>query len=74
MATDFQAIVDAIDAAILAMAAGGGVQTISDESGKSMTYASLKELHAARDRYAALASPSTRQGIRMQTIRFGGTL
>lgn len=49
-----QSIVDAIDAAILAMTAGGGAQTIS-VSGRSVTYMDIASLMKARQTYATLA-------------------
>jgi hypothetical protein len=73
MSTSAQSIVDAIDAAILAMVAGGGAQSITVE-GRSITYQSLEDLRRARDKYAALADTTTNpRGLRISSIKFGGT-
>lgn len=50
---DYQAIIDAIDAAITSWA--GTPQTIAAADGRSVTYRSLGELIAARRYYAKLA-------------------
>jgi len=55
MATDYQAILDEIDAAVLAIYAGGGAQSISVD-GKSITYQSAEDLLKARGYYASLIS------------------
>lgn len=53
-----QSIVDAIDAAILAMTANGGAQTVS-VSGRSVTYTDIDSLMKARQTYATLAGQET---------------
>lgn len=75
MSTSAQSIIDAIDAAILAMLAGGGAQTLSVE-GKSITYQSLTDLQKARGYYAGLlAAPdldgSVHRPIKVYGIRMG---
>lgn len=55
MSTSAQSIVDAIDAAILAMVAGGGAQSITVE-GRSITYTDLEQLRKARAFYSSLTS------------------
>jgi hypothetical protein len=49
-----QTIVDAIDAAILAMVSGGGAQSLS-VGGRSVTFYSLQSLQDLRQTYATLA-------------------
>ena len=71
MATNPQAIIDAIDAAILAMTADGGPQTVSWE-GRSVTYQSMESLLAARARFSMLANTAAR-GLRINSIQFGGS-
>jgi hypothetical protein len=72
MSTSAQSIVDAIDAAILAMLAGGGAQSITVE-GRSITYQSLVDLRQARAQYASLADTTEPRGLRISSIKFGGT-
>ena len=50
-----QSIVDAIDAAILAMMSGGGAQSLS-VGGRSATFDSLQGLQDLRQTYASLAA------------------
>jgi len=71
MATDPQSIVDALDAAILAWA--GKPMTLSF-SGRSVTYATLSDLIAARDYYAqqVLLSTDSKVGFRLTKVRPGG--
>ncbi len=70
MSTSASAIVEAIDAAILAMMAGGGAQSLTVE-GRSITYTSLEELRAARQQYAALADATNPRSVRISSIKFG---
>jgi hypothetical protein len=56
--TSAQSIVDAIDAAILSMANGGGAQSIS-VGGRSVTYHKLEDLTKLRAVYAAMVGTST---------------
>jgi len=58
MATNYQAIIDAIDAAVLAMYAGGGAQSISVD-GKSITFQTMKDLIDARRMYSGLLSKAS---------------
>jgi len=61
---DYQAIVDAIDAAILAGVAGPGELTTSD--GRSIKYRSLADLIRARKEYVRLAN--TASGKKRRTV------
>ena len=72
MSTSAQSIIDAIDAAILLMLNGGGAQSITVE-GRSITYQSLEDLRRARDHYAGLADTTGPRGLRISSIKFGGT-
>lgn len=72
MATAPQTIVDAIDAAILAMIAGGGAQSIS-VAGRSITYTDLEALRKARSHYAALADTNNPRSVRISSLKYGGT-
>ena len=70
MPTSPQTIIDAIDAAILAMTAGGGAQTVNDPAGRSVTYYKLADLIEARKAFVEIAGTSTdnqRRMIRTQT-------
>jgi hypothetical protein len=73
MSTSASAIVEEIDAAILAMLAGGGAQTLSFGD-RSITYTSLTELREARSQYAALADGTGARGMRISPIHNGGTV
>lgn len=67
MSTSAQSIVDAIDAAILAMMAGGGAQSLTVE-GRSITYTNLADLQKARAYYQGrvdAAADSTYGGLRI---------
>ena len=65
---NYQAILDAIDAAVLAGVSGPGRITGAD--GRTIEYRSLSDLLAARSRYARLQS--LRGGLRVVGIRPGG--
>ena len=72
MATSYQTIIDAIDAAILAGVSGPG--EITTPVGGTIKYRSLSDLIAARDRYVYLLSQDTKgKGKRfgMTRIRSG---
>lgn len=74
MSTSAQTIVDAIDAAILAMQSGGGAQSLTVE-GRSITYTSLPELLKARAYYqgrASAALDSTAGGLRTCKLTLKG--
>jgi hypothetical protein len=69
LSTSPQTIIDAIDAAILVMTAGGGAQTLTHE-GRSVTYYGLRDLIDARKAFVEIAGTSTdnqRRMIRTQT-------
>lgn len=73
MATSPSDIVEAIDAAILAMMNGGGAQMIKYPDGREVTYANLTTLRSAREHYAALADSNAPRSLRISPIKFGGT-
>lgn len=62
-----QSIVDAIDAAILAMMSGGGAQSLS-VGGRSVTFYSLQGLQDLRQTYAALAARERGNKLPFQLI------
>ena len=70
MSTSASSIIDAIDAAILAMMAGGGAQTVNLNDGRSVTYYDLGQLRDARKLYEELNTAGTdneRRFIRTRT-------
>jgi len=71
MATDPQTIIDAIDAAILAMVAGGGAQSLTFE-GRSITYTDLEQLRKARAFYASLTSSAAIDGSASRPVKVFG--
>lgn len=50
---DYSAIIDAIDAAILAMMSAGGAQTVTIE-GRNVVFYDLEKLQKTRDYYVGL--------------------
>jgi hypothetical protein len=67
MAANYQTIIDAIDAAILAGVSGPG--SITTPTGGTIQYRSLDDLIKARESYVKLLSQSTKGGGK----RFGMT-
>jgi hypothetical protein len=67
MAANYQTVIDAIDAAILAGVSGPGA--ITTPTGGSINYRSLDELVKTRENYVKLLSQETKGGGR----RFGMT-
>lgn len=65
-------IIAAIDAAILDMLNGGGVQMLTFD-GKQVTYTSLDQLRKARQFYASLdgTSDNNPKGLRISSIEYG---
>lgn len=74
MATSPQDIIDAIDAAILAMAAGGGAQRIRFADGKEIEYKTIPDLLAARSRYQQLADTTGQNTLRISPLVYGDTM
>jgi hypothetical protein len=72
VATSPDDIIDAIDAAILAMMNGGGAQTIAFGDGRSMSYTDLDKLKETRDYYYRLANATDVTVPRTGSITFGG--
>ncbi len=68
MATDYSAIIEAIDAAILDGVSKPGTVTSSD--GRSVVYRSLKELTDARDRFVRLQNAAARPRKRFTLRKF----
>ena len=60
MATSYQDIIDAIDAAILAGVSGPGKLTTRD--GRTVEYRNLADLKSAREYYAGLLTQQTKGG------------
>ena len=71
MATSPADIVEAIDAAILAMIAGGAAQSISFGDGRSMTFHNLDSLRTARREYAAIADSNAPNTLRISSLKYG---
>jgi len=70
MATDYSAIVAALDAAILANA---GKPTSITINGRTYQYRSLDELTAAREKFAALAATSSLgRGFKITALKNSG--
>jgi hypothetical protein len=69
MATSAQTIVDAIDAAILSMIAGGGAQSVS-VGGRTVTFHSLDALRNTRQDYAALAASEAGNKLPFKLVNF----
>lgn len=69
MATDYTAIIDAIDAAIIAGVDKPG--TISHADGRSVAYRNLKDLTDARKHYVGLqnAANRPRKGFKLTKFR-----
>ncbi len=69
-AATYQAIIDAIDAAILSGVSGPGELTCS---GRTIRYRSLRELAEIRDRYVTLAArASGKTGYRLTGYKSAG--
>jgi hypothetical protein len=68
---DYQAIIDAIDLAILSWA--GKPKSLS-VAGKSITYQTMGELMLARDYYTGLlgAASASAHGFRLTQVKLGG--
>lgn len=69
MATSAQSIVDAIDAAILTMMAGGGAQSLS-VGGRTVTFHSLQALQDLRQTYASQAAFDSGNKMPFKLVNF----